>query len=177
MTIMRGQHRADGWVAIPNLTVRDTRLSLAAIGLLCHLLSHEPGWKINCDQIARTFGMGRDRTRKAMAELLEHGYALRERYQDTSGRWHTETVIYDMPVDNLFKDLWTTGLPTPENPYVGSSGANRKQSKNEHGVGFKLGDALKVSTKVCGECSGAGQVNDHLNIVVCQPCRGQGLLA
>jgi len=175
MSIVRGQTRDDGWVALPNSAVRDTRLSLAAIGLLCHLLSHDPGWKVSCEQIARNFGMGRDRTRNAMAELLEHGYAIREKFQDTTGRWHTHTVVFDRPVDSHVDNLWTTTPPTPEKPYVGKSGANRKQSKNDDAVGFKLRDAFKVSTP-CVECLGSGLVNDGPNIIGCMACGGHGLL-
>lgn len=143
--IVRSPRPDDGWLAVPNQAVRDTRLSLTAIGLLCHLLSHEPGWRVSSEQIARSFGIGRDRARKAMAELIEHGYALRSRHQDTAGRWHTETVVFDRPaVDNLGENLFGTDLPTPEKPYVGISGANRRTSKNDDGPGFRLGDAFKV---------------------------------
>lgn len=145
--IVRGSHRPDGWVAIPNQAVRDTRLSLTAIGLLCHLLSHEPGWRVNCDQIARTFSIGRDRTRKAMNELIEHGYALRTKHQTTAGHWITDTVIYDKPVDRTVDELWTTQQPTPENPYVGQLGANRRTSKNDDGMGFIPSDTLNDCLK------------------------------
>lgn len=144
--IVRGSHRPDGWVAIPNTMVRDTRLSLTAIGLLCHLLSHEPGWRVNCDQISRTFGIGRDRTRNAMAELIEHGYALRTKHQDSAGRWITDTTVFDAPVENLGDNLGTNSVPTPENPYVGLSGANRRTSKNDDAPGFSSGDTLKGSS-------------------------------
>jgi hypothetical protein len=174
--IVRSPRPDDGWVALPNQAVRDSRLSLTAIGLLCHLLSHEAGWKVSADQIARTFGIGRDRTRKAMGELIEHGYALRSRYQDTAGRWHTETVIFDRPaVDTLGEELFGTNVPTPEKPYPGSSGAKRRTSKNDDGPGFTLGDALKVTPNVCQECSGNGLRVDGLDLVTCLPCRGQGL--
>lgn len=174
--IVRSPRPDDGWVTLPNQAVRDTRLSLTAIGLLCHLLSHEPGWRVSSAQIARTFGIGRDRARNAMAELIEHGYALRSRHQDTLGRWHTETVVFDRPaVDNLGEMLWGTGSPTPEKPYVGGSGPNRKQSKNDDGPGFRLGDALKVGANHCQECSGNGLRTDGFDLVECIPCRGQGL--
>lgn len=143
--IVRGSHRPDGWVAIPNATVRDTRLSLAAIGLLCHLLSHEPGWRVSADQVGRTFGMGRDRARNAMNELVEHGYALRTKTQTTTGQWVTATVIYDQPVDRTVDELWTTQPPTPEKPYVGTSGVIRRTSKNDDAMGFIPSDTLNGS--------------------------------
>jgi hypothetical protein len=142
--IVRGEHRPDGWVAIPNATVRDVRLSLTAIGLLCHLLSHEPGWRVSADQVGRTFGMGRDRARNAMLELIEHGYASRTRTQDPAGRWNTETTVFDRPaVDNFVDKLGTSSVPTPEKPYVGLSVDIRRTSKNDHAPGFSSGDTLK----------------------------------
>jgi hypothetical protein len=141
--IIRGENRPDGWVAIPNQTVRDTRLSLTAIGLLCHLLSHEAGWRVSADQVGRTFGIGRDRARKAMGELIDHGYASRTRTQDAAGRWNTETTVFDRPaVDNSGDNLGTNSVPTPEKPYVGISGVIRRPTKNEHGMGFSSGDTL-----------------------------------
>lgn len=146
MSIVRGQHHEDGWFTIPNKAVRDRRLSLKAVGLLAHLLSHEPGWKINSVTLAKHWQVGRDQIRNALSELESFGYVIRVRWQNERGHWNHDLVVFDRPQDHVERTVdnpFGYPLPTPDSPVVGSSGHIRSTNEERH-VGVSSGDALKV---------------------------------
>ena len=83
MPLVRGHHSFDDhFTQIPNDWVRDTRLSLKAIGLLVQLMSHTPGWRMSIRSLARTNGTGIDTIKSAVAELEKHGYLVRSEEQN-----------------------------------------------------------------------------------------------
>ena len=88
---------------IPNDTLRDERLSLAARGELVYLLSLPDGWNTTADletKRARSLrgkrGEGRDAMRRIYAELKSAGYITYVRTQD-NGKWSTEIHVFDSP--------------------------------------------------------------------------------
>lgn len=98
--IIRGP-RPDRYVIIANEIAQDERLSFRARGLLTLLLSKPEGWRTNSTQLAlETPREGRDAIRTALRELETVGYLTRRRHQDTAGRWITDTIVTDEPVDN-----------------------------------------------------------------------------
>ena len=83
---------------VPNDVLNDTSISFRALGLLGMFLSQPEDVPITTDQFASLGGReGRDALRKAMNELIQARYAIRRKWQDDGGRWHTETVVYDAP--------------------------------------------------------------------------------
>jgi hypothetical protein len=89
MALIRGFHKFESeYTQIPNIYLRDTRLSLAAIGLYAQIMSHRPGWRISQESLARANGIGRDAMRTLLRELIEAGYLHRseQRERNASGQ-------------------------------------------------------------------------------------------
>lgn len=89
---------------IPNETLRDERLSFAARGHLMYLLSRPEDWKTSADDEAERArglrakrGEGREAMRRVYKELKDAGYMHLVRSANASGRWTTETHVYDRP--------------------------------------------------------------------------------
>jgi hypothetical protein len=63
---------------LPNVWLRDKRLSFAARGLLAHLMTHEVGYQISLAGLSReTWKEGRDGLRLCVTELEKNGYLQR----------------------------------------------------------------------------------------------------
>jgi hypothetical protein len=95
---------AEDFTIIPNETLRDERLSIAARGHLAYLLSRPGDWKTSADDEAERArglrskrGEGREAMRRVYRELKDAGYMHLVRSADASGRWSTETHVFDRP--------------------------------------------------------------------------------
>ncbi|MFG2001629.1 helix-turn-helix domain-containing protein [Spirillospora sp. NPDC048911] len=90
---------------IPNETLRDQRLSYTARGVLIELLSHADGWQTTADDLSEMArrhrgekrGEGRRGIRNAFKELVDHGYIVRRRLKDESGKFVTVLEVFDTP--------------------------------------------------------------------------------
>lgn len=95
------------WTQVPNVVVRDYRISWRARGLLVELLSYPPGWETTIDDLVRRaqrsggHAEGRDAMRAAARELKAVGYLVAHKYQDERGRWHTSLEVTDAPFWDL----------------------------------------------------------------------------
>lgn len=96
MSIIRVR-RPRGYTVIPDATLRDSRLSLSALGLLVRLLSRPDGWEVRPAALARECQIGRDALRGLLRNLEQIGYLMRRRTRDAHGRWDWESEIYDTP--------------------------------------------------------------------------------
>ncbi|HEY7296049.1 MAG TPA: hypothetical protein VH916_13475, partial [Dehalococcoidia bacterium] len=83
-----------GFTRIPNETLRDERLSMAARGHLAYLLSRPDDWATNADAEARRArtlrdkrGEGRRAMRAIYAELKQAGYLHSARVAGPLGQW------------------------------------------------------------------------------------------
>ena len=73
---------------IPNLMIRDPKISYRAKGLLCLLLSNSSGWKSYVTQISKDSKEGIEAIQSALRELERFGYVLRLKYREkTSKKW------------------------------------------------------------------------------------------
>jgi len=117
MPLIRGHHTFDDhFTQIPNDWVRDSRLSLKAIGLLTQLMSHRPGWNMSISSLARFNKTGVDTIKSAVKELELLGYLSRSEKQE-----HNE--------DGTFADyLWTTADPF-QNPDTVKSVSGKQDTK------------------------------------------------
>lgn len=115
MPIIRGKHKfEEQFTQIPNAWLRDSRLSLKAIGLLAQLLSHSEGWSISIAQLARHNDCGLDLVRNAVKELETCGYLERsqKRINNKFGEavWRTKD-----PSGFPLSGFPSSGNPTPKN--------------------------------------------------------------
>ncbi|MGL5910611.1 MAG: hypothetical protein ACRCZP_11460 [Phycicoccus sp.] len=92
--------RTGFFVQIPRDSIRDTRLSLRARGLLAYLLDRPEGWIVRSETIARDAPEGREAIRSALRELGAAGYYRLERRHLTSGRVAMGTAVSETPIDS-----------------------------------------------------------------------------
>lgn len=88
-TIIRGPHnRERPYFCMSRAAAQDKRLSLEARGLMAYLLSKPDDWEISPADIQREGGWGRDKTRRVINELKEHGYLVAEqtRTKEANGK-------------------------------------------------------------------------------------------
>ncbi len=140
MPVVRGKLSFEGnFTQIPNVYLRDSRLSLRARGLFALLLSNIEGWQLTVAQLQKENPEGRDAIRSAILELEELGYLRREqtrvkgRYDESS--WLTADP-YGLPV---------TGLPSSDNPISVNpthKNTNNKNTNNKKGEQPKAGHHL-----------------------------------
>lgn len=90
--IIRVKHAAQFTVA-RNKTLRDSRLSFRATGLLVYLLSLTDDATTNARKLAKVKPEGEYAILTALAELEKAGYLTREKRQIERGRWVTEVTI------------------------------------------------------------------------------------
>jgi len=118
MPLIRGHHTFDDhFTQIPNDWVRDSRLTLKAIGLLTQLMSHRPGWNMSISSLARFNKTGVDTIKSAVKELELYGYLTRSGKQE-----HND--------DGTFADfVWTTADPF-QNPDTVKPVSGKQDTKN-----------------------------------------------
>lgn len=76
----------EGFVQIPNSTVRNTALTWKARGVLAYLLSHATGYSLNYNTVLNASEKdGAHSTRTALTELEDNGYLIREQGRGGEG--------------------------------------------------------------------------------------------
>ena len=118
--------KTNRYSVIANAILQDDRLSYSARGIAACMLSKPDGWRIREENLYTTSPDSRGVVRRAEAELQEHGYLHRRRYQDGRGRWQHDVALYEEPhtcdCDNPACRNWhapTVGSPTAGRPAVG----------------------------------------------------------
>jgi hypothetical protein len=132
--LIRGHHDLDDqFTQVPNSWLRDSRLSLGAIGLLGQLLSHRPGWSVSLESLAHSNNCGRDRIRTYVGELSEAGYLTRSKKQRRNSKGHVTGYDYHLgspSLDYPTKADPTKGEPTKENSAHKNTRVKNTISKN-----------------------------------------------
>jgi hypothetical protein len=93
------------YVQITNDTVRDTRISYRALGILTELLSHEEGWVVRTKDLGRRRKEGTDAIAAALRELAAAGYYRVERRRKPSGKFSMGTAVADYPIAQWAEDF------------------------------------------------------------------------
>jgi hypothetical protein len=115
MPLIRGHHSFDDQFAqIPNAWLRDSRLSLKAIGLLAQIMTHVPGWNMSINSLANRNNVGRDQIRTAIQELEEFGYLTREQSRE-DGKFSETIWRTSDPTEIPLSENPTTVNPTTKN--------------------------------------------------------------
>ena len=103
------------YTVMSNYHLRDTALTLKAIGLLSKMLSLTDEWDYTTRGLAAICKEGVDAIGAALKELEARGYLVRRQLRDSRGRiTDTEYTIYESP----HPSLPDTASPDTENPYL-----------------------------------------------------------
>lgn len=130
MPLIRGHHAFDDhFTQIPNDWVRDDRLSLEARGLLAQIMSHRPGWNLSVRSIAAQNGIGKQKVRRIIEELMSYEYLERSEKQgkDEKGRMTSYDYITRDPAPR-------TGEPRTGKPPTGIGPTKNTIQKNTNQI-------------------------------------------
>lgn len=109
MGVIRVEHN-ENYTVMSNEHLRDPRLSLRAMGLMSRMLSDSDNYRHSIAGLAAVCKEGRDAVRKALQELEEAGYLVREQTRQGGSFSACDYTLYEHsrnPVD---------GSPLTENP-------------------------------------------------------------
>jgi len=125
------------YAKLPNAALRDKRLSFTAIGLLAHISSHQDGYKVTVESLARASNSGDTQTRNALTELREAGYIhfcgrVVEKGRFTSSEWNI-FLIPECPDPSLSDvDIPHTEKPHVEKPHEENTHVEKPREGNNH---------------------------------------------
>ncbi|GLS27760.1 helix-turn-helix domain-containing protein [Marinibactrum halimedae] len=141
MAIIRGKRPDSGFYVLNNEIPNDERLSLDAMGLLIFLLTRPDNWEIQEAHLRKRFGIGRDKCRKLLGELVEAGYAHKTQSRKSGGSFDkNDWIIQETPFtenpstvkkeENVTEklpctDLPSTGLPLTDSPSTANQSLNK----------------------------------------------------
>lgn len=125
--------------------VRDTRLSLRALGVAVRLLSNAPGFRMTSLDLAWERPEGRDAVRTALNEMEAAGYLLRQVGQLGNGQWVTRQVITDVLPPGPEPEN-PSSAPTPEKPGVGAPSVGVHGVKSSKSTRNKISNSENTTT-------------------------------
>jgi hypothetical protein len=121
-TIIRAPRR-HRFVVMDQRAVEDDRLSWAARGLLCYLLSRPDDWKVLVNDLRKRGNLGRDGIYRLLRELRTLGYARFQRVRDKHGRIRGGIYFIREIADAPYPDLPDTVKPDTAAPGPANPGA------------------------------------------------------
>lgn len=152
--------RPDRYAIISNETLRDSRLSFRARGVLAYLLSMPDNWQTSSDRLAKETTEGRDAIRAALRELQSAGYIARHRSQGDDGRWKSELIVWDHPDDTarpVVKPVEKSeSYPLPKTDFQSSVFQSSKEEPRKNDLRGKSATRLGSDKRICGRCDGTG---------------------
>ncbi len=115
--------RNNPFVVIDKTCLQDKSLSWKAKGLLSYLLSLPDEWQIYVQDLKNRSSDGRDSTRTALLELIEHNYVSRQPQRNINGTFAGYIYnVYELPQP-------TSDIPTSANPKLINNKVNEETSK------------------------------------------------
>lgn len=159
---------------LDNEIIRNHALSFRARGILAYLLSMPDGWSVSSHHLAKVGAEGRTAVRTGLAELVEHGYLVRERRQDPStGRWGWVQTVYDQPVRNPVGNLVDNDAPEVRLPDFGKPDFIR--TTNHETLKERISTVSYIEHKLCSNCDGNGWIpHGPDDVERCSQCEGRG---
>jgi hypothetical protein len=156
MPLIRGHHSFDDQYAqIPNSWLRDSRLTLKAIGLLAQIMSHRPGWNMSIRNLAANNKVGRDSISAALKELEFYGYLVRTQERGENNKWGEAIYTTSDPMP----DKPLAEKPLPEKPSSGNHATkNTIQLENQ----TKENNKKETATKKLSQLDETWQPSEKL---------------
>ena len=151
MTINRHHFESD-FTILPNSLLRDGRLSLRDVGLLCLMLSLPPEWQFSVRGLAAIIpNDGQSSVSAALKRIEAAGYLWRERRRDAGGKLgEVIWVVTDVPQPRLdFPDVANpdVGQPGVGKPLERKDRLHQKQKEQEETEGYSAGRKLQRSRR------------------------------
>jgi hypothetical protein len=106
--IIRVKHENHYTVA-RNKTIRDSRISFRATGVLVYLLSLPDDTSVSARALAETKPEGKYAIGNALEELRTAGYLSQERVRGERGQWVTVTTVRERPLSDATLRVPVTG--------------------------------------------------------------------
>jgi hypothetical protein len=156
-TIIRAPRR-DRFVVMDQRAVEDDRLSWAARGLLCYLLSRPDDWKVLVNDLRKRGNLGRDGIYRLLKELRTLGYARFQRLRDRNGRIRGGIYIIREIAHSPDPDLPDTVLPDTAAPGAANPGALPTTDLNLR----RTTTTTPTTTKERSSCSSSENENNAL---------------
>lgn len=97
MSVIKVHKKKVNFTIIDNTGIKDKRLSWKAKGLLCYLLSLPEDWQIYMSELKENCSDGRDSTSAGFAELVEFGYATKEKIHAEKGQFKYNYTVFEVP--------------------------------------------------------------------------------
>lgn len=117
-----------------NAHLRDTRLSLKAVGLLSKLLSLPDDWDYSVEGLTRICKEGKDAITAALKELEACGYLVRKQTHDAGGKLSgMEYLIYEKP-----QEVTVDGKPANGEPLTDYPSTEKPLTENPSQLNTKL---------------------------------------
>jgi hypothetical protein len=86
------------YVRIDKRALNDKRLSFAAKGMLCYLLSKPDNWKVNVNELVASGSNGETSVRSIIKELIAFGYLTYQKGHAINGKFTGSVyVVYEIP--------------------------------------------------------------------------------
>lgn len=110
------QQYTQNFTIVPNSILRNSNLSLQAIGLCAYILSLPKEWKINIQQICLSLDISKNTAYKYLKELIQTGILKKARLKDEEGRFTNEAIyfIQNNGENELEKTQENTTKPLPK---------------------------------------------------------------
>ncbi len=80
-------NKSNNFSVVYNEIYRNPNISARAKGIYGYIMTLPPDWKLILTNLYDQFAEGRDAIRKALAELEENGYIIKERVQNKAGKF------------------------------------------------------------------------------------------
>ena len=129
MGVIRVEHN-ENYTTMANYHLRDSRLSLRAMGLMSKMLSLPDDWDYSVAGLTKIVKEGREAVRKALQELESAGYLIREQSRQGGSFAGYDYTLFEQPQAGA-------GSPSPKKPSTGNpsteipSTGNPPQINNE----------------------------------------------
>jgi len=90
-------------------------ISLKAKGLYTYMQAKPDGWEFSADRIANECKEGKDAIQAALAELVDNGWLIRQKWHNEDGLWTWEHTLVSIMAQNNDSSP-ERGFPSTDNP-------------------------------------------------------------
>lgn len=130
LLIVRRRH-AGNFTQIPNTLIRNPELGSKSLGVIVHLLSLPPGFRISLESLCRARKEGETAMRTAIQQLEKLGYMRIVRERAASGQFiHSRWIVSDEPIVDWAPYLENPAMEEPalDQPDQGDQGTTNTES-------------------------------------------------